>query len=301
MLLFGGSTDPLELSQAEFEAARKARSSHLTLLGIEEKFDILLESYFDYERAHLDLALRQMVSLDLSHPTLVADIRLINRRLLALLAAGKLYSDHLAHDFTELYGRNSSKWLEVAAKHESLQADSLGFQVATSLRDHIQHRGLPLNTLYYQYAAKDADGQRRLQLTTEPHLHTRVLRHDRKVNASTRARLEALGDRVPVNPLIKDYLGCLGLLHEEVRRVTASDGDSWTDHLQDLMDKLTLESGETIALAIVELAPDGSYDSTHQVFSDLLELRKLLLRKNALLTNLAHRFVSTEPPPQGAV
>jgi len=268
----------------------------MTLLDIEEKFDITIESYFDYERTRLDLALRHMLTWDLPHTVLAADIRVINRRLLSLLAAGKLYVDQLEHDFVTLYGRRSQQWVSVEEKRRTLRSASLGYQVAAVLRDHIQHRGLPVNTLYYQKTAKDEDGQRRLQAGADPYLDVHELQSDREVRKDKELfdRLQGLGRRVPVTPLIKDYLGCLGELHKKVREITSADGGAWEGDLRALLSRAEAAFGPAPVVAVVELREDGSYGEEHHVFDDLLELRPALLRKNAFLSNLAQWFVSTE-------
>ena len=179
--LFTGNSETLEISENEFVAIRTARRRYLTLLDIEEKFDITIESYFDYERTRVDLALRQMVTLHVPHPALAADVRVVNRKLLNLLAAAMLYDDQLKHDFCVLYGRNSSEWSRVKERRESLQASSLGYQVAEAVRDHIQHRGLPVNTLFYQLTSKESGGERRIQVATDPYLAVDQLQDDRKI------------------------------------------------------------------------------------------------------------------------
>ncbi len=293
LLLSAGSNDPLELSESEFQSVRSARVSYLTTVDIEEKFDLTVESYFDFERTRIDLAFRHMLTWDLPQATLSADIRVINRRLLGLLAAGKLYLDQLGHDFVKLYGR-SSKWAAIEQKRRSLQDGSLGFQVAKVLRDHIQHRGLPVNTLFYQMTAKNEDGQRRILVGTDPHLNVYQLEGDRAVDRSLLKKLRDSGRSLSVTPIVKEYLGCLGELHEAVREVISSDADSWEAELQAFLRRAEAAFGPSPIVAAVELQEDGSYDEDCQVFEDMLGLRSILLKKNALLKNLADRFVSAE-------
>jgi len=270
----------------------------MTLLDIEEKFDITMESYFDYERTRLDLALRHMLTWDLSHAELASDIRVINRRLLNLLAAGKLYVDQLKHDFVILYGRRSQQWASVEEKRRTLRSTSLGYQVAAVLRDHIQHRGLPVNALYYQKTAtaKDEEGQRRLQALADPYLDVHELQSDREVRKDKELlnRLQELAHRVPVTPLIKEYLGCLGELHKKVREITSAEGDACEGKLRALLSRAEAKFGPAPVVAVAKLLEDGSYGEEHHVFEDLLALRQALLRKNAFLSNIAQWFVSTE-------
>jgi hypothetical protein len=294
--LSGRPSEVLRISETEFVAIRTARGQYLALLDIEEKFDIAIESYFDYERTRLDLALHQMTRVQLLHPALAADVRVVNRKLLNLLAAGMLYDDQLAHGFCVLYGRNSPKWSRVEEKRTSLRASSLGYQVAEVVRDHIQHRGLPVNALFYQLTAKEAAGERRIQVATDPHLAVNQLQDDRRIPKELITKLRKLGDRVSLTPLIKEYVGCLGDLHIAVRDETATDGEAWVNELRAALQRAQEKFVTARVVAAVTLAEDGSRGESHQVFEDLLALREALLHKNAFLSKLSQRFVTAEQP-----
>jgi hypothetical protein len=293
---FGRSSVTLEISEADFFSVRTARVAYLALLNIEEKFDIAIESYFDYERARVDLALRQMLTIHLPHSVLAADVRIINRKLLNLLAAAMLYDDQLVHDFCVLYGRNSAHWCRVKERRASLRASSLGYQVAEVVRDHIQHRGLPVDALFYQLTTKDAEGEWQIQVATDPHLAVGQLQADRKIPKELIDKLKQLGDRVPLTPLIKEYVGCLAELHKTVRDETSADGQDWVRQLRATLQRGREKFGQLGVVAAVALEEDGSRSESHQVFEDLLALRETLLEKNSLLTNLARRFVTAEHP-----
>lgn len=290
------TSETLEITETDFVAIRTARRRFLALLDIEEKFDITIESYFDYERTRIDLALRQMVTFYVPHPALAADVRVVNRKLLNLLAAAMLYDKQLDHGFCVLYGRNSSKWSHVKERRASLKSSSLGYQVAEAVRDHIQHRGLPVNTLFYQLTAKEAGGERRVQVTTDPYLAVDQLQDDRKIPKGLIKKLKERGERVPLTPLIKEYVGCLGDLHNGVRDETASDGAALVSELRAVFLRTQAKLGAARIVAAVARAADGSQEESHQVFEDLLVLREELLQKNAVLSNLAQRFVTAEQP-----
>jgi hypothetical protein len=51
---------------------------------------------------------------------------------------------------------------------------------------------------------------------------------------------------------------------------------------------------KTIGLVVIEIAEDGSQERKAGVFSDPIEYRRTLERKNRRLGTLARRFVSSE-------
>lgn len=291
---FSSGSAPIELSQVDFEQIRAARANYLTLLGVEEKMDVVLENYAEYESTLYGLTFRQMFTFHLPHPMLVADMRLINRRLLNLLAAAKLYLDQLAHDIASLYSGSPRHWHRIDQRRRELHSKSVGYRVAEELRRHIQHRDLPITTLFYDSIPRDESGDRYMQHGIDPKLDTAGLAADGKFKKDVLRELQTMGPKVPVTPLIREYVGCLGLLHEFVREVTDADASRWEGCLTSAIERGRSEFGDAAAFAAVRLAEDGSSRESHQVFPGLLELRLILLRKNALLARLSRRYVSGE-------
>jgi hypothetical protein len=59
-----GCSSVIEISDDEFTRITNAKRNFLTLLGIEEKFDLVLENYLEYERELLSLNLQRMLLQD---------------------------------------------------------------------------------------------------------------------------------------------------------------------------------------------------------------------------------------------
>jgi hypothetical protein len=51
----------IEIPQAEFDAISTARAHVLTFVGVERKFDLLVENYADYERELLEASLESLL------------------------------------------------------------------------------------------------------------------------------------------------------------------------------------------------------------------------------------------------
>ena len=144
-----GCKEFIEISKAEFEDVLRARDCFFDALGIEEKFDLVAENYAEFENELLRLTLRRMLFEDMNWASFREDLRVIHRRLANLLSACRLYADHSKHDVRLIYGDDSKvcRDLECAFSHE--YDSRLGYCVLEALRNHMQHRGLPLYELRY--------------------------------------------------------------------------------------------------------------------------------------------------------
>lgn len=87
----------VEISKEEFEELCHAKQSVVVAASMEEKFDVLLENYREFEHDLLDLALGQMVSFDLSWESFRFDVQRVNRRVANLLSAARSYLDQTQH------------------------------------------------------------------------------------------------------------------------------------------------------------------------------------------------------------
>jgi len=67
-----------------------AKHQLIVFLGIEEKLDLLLENYAEYERCLFDLAFHRLLFQDLDWISAQGDRQLMNRRLANLLSAARL-------------------------------------------------------------------------------------------------------------------------------------------------------------------------------------------------------------------
>src|ERR1044072_2560892 len=99
----------LEISRQEFDEARFAKRSLVDALGIEEKLDIVLENYAEYEKELLELSLKNAIFSDRNWSSFQTERRAIDRRLVNLLTACRLYVDQIPHDVNSIYGGGAGK------------------------------------------------------------------------------------------------------------------------------------------------------------------------------------------------
>ena len=59
-----GKSVLVEIDEPSFLEVRRARDALVTMIGVEQKFDLLLENYSDYERELLELSLDQALRVD---------------------------------------------------------------------------------------------------------------------------------------------------------------------------------------------------------------------------------------------
>ncbi|MCX5737033.1 MAG: hypothetical protein NTZ61_00765, partial [Proteobacteria bacterium] len=216
----------IELSETEFESLRDAREAVFDVLGLEEKLDLLVENYAEFEQELLEVALRHSLSFVLEWSSAMSQLQTINRRLANLLATARLYIHQTQRGLVALFGRESTELLGFRTALEEEANKHLGHRAMHALRNHIQHSNLPIHELVYDSGWKDEKEGRFLVYVTVPKIRVAHLHADRDLK-SIAEELQGLGDRIDVRPLVRQHVQSLMTVHSRVRELVAKHEAQW--------------------------------------------------------------------------
>jgi len=164
------------------------------------------------------------------------------------------------------------------------------------LRNFAQHRGLPVHGVTYNSRCTD-DERTKLRFTVSPYLCPEYLRADGEFNKSILAELEALGEKVDIKVLVRDYVEGIWTVHETIRESLSSRIVVWESILDrafmHFQSQCPEEQSVTILAAVVR-DETSQYSQPIQIFRDFIDYRKYLEHKNGSLKNLACRYVTSE-------
>jgi len=141
-----GSKHFLPISEEVFKSVRDARARSIRAVEIEEKLDMVLQNYIEYEHELLQITLRNALFATGGWFEFRDIIHDINRRLANLLSTTRLYLDHLRHDAGPLFDAAGSDAKALSAITSEEYDGRLGYRVMEALRNYVQHRGLPLHS-----------------------------------------------------------------------------------------------------------------------------------------------------------
>src|SRR5688572_9822556 len=213
------SSSFLSITQEEYEALAEAKTGHLSVLFIEEKFDLLVENYLELEDAMLRSTNRHMVHKDQDYEWFQVERNLFNRRLVNLLSACRSYVDYAKHHVhVVLPGDQAASDKLETAFSEHYDA-LLGYRVMEALRNFVQHRGFPIHVVSYsgKWVGPKNDASLRFGLS----IFTKTIYlDDDGFKKAVLGELEALGGRVDLKPLVREYVAALSEVHKQLRAMT---------------------------------------------------------------------------------
>ena len=247
-LLAAGTDFFIDISAEEFEQVKLAKKNSLVFLRIEERLDILLENFAEYEKEHLELALRRAIFRDLDWSSFRKNTLTIVRRLANLLSAARLYIDQFKHDLSAVYGSGSQQQIDLKQALSREYDNRFGYRVMEAVRNFVQHRSLPLHSLSYPSAWEDmeSESERQLRFGIVPFLDVAELLEDPEFKKTVKAELEQDPKPINITPLVREYIEGIGSAHEEFRKRTEQDAQAWERVIADIIERAREPLGDNL-------------------------------------------------------
>jgi hypothetical protein len=281
----------VKIADDEYAAIRAASDGLIEIIGLEEKFDVLMENYAELESTFFDIKLRHLTFSPQDSTDLRELPRLIGRRLLNVLASGRLYRDALFQHAGRAF-RSKKDDLEKLTIELAKIKQQFAYLVMEGLRDYAQHRDLTVHMLTIGSAWEGDDSCASIAYSLTPKFNPKLLLADRKCSSALKSKLKDMHDPVEMTPLIREYVEMLGLLHLEFRKLATPHEGAWASTIQNAF-KRCQSPAHRKPLGIVVRATGDHLGKTeeHEFAADALECRAYLKRKNRSTLNLSKRYV----------
>jgi hypothetical protein len=285
----------LEISPNEFELGKMAARSLAKVLDIEQKLNIVLDNYFEFESELMLLSLQDILFAGRTWSSFQTERDKINRRLINLLTTCRLYEDQILHNVNSIYGTKLGKAALVKKRMSQEYDSNLGCRVLKALRNYVQHRALPIYHLTYGRSRLEYESGPHGKHTITPTLSVAKLKEEGGFKRSVLKELEAEGNLIDLKPLIRLYMESIGRLHLFIRDLLADDISKWDSKILEIQKSFRDGSAEDqLGLVIVSRDDEGTTVESIFIIEDVIKYRKWLTRKNRSLTRYNFHFVSSE-------
>lgn len=138
----------LEINQSEYISLQLARKILGIALNIEEKYDLALCNYLEFEKEQLSLTLDNLVNsihYDYHHSYRV--LSTLNRRLVNFLSTAKQYTERVASLASKCSDNESETENTISALLSKHYDGTLDYRAMEALRNHVNHFGLAVHTI----------------------------------------------------------------------------------------------------------------------------------------------------------
>ena len=284
----------VDISKKEYLKIKLAKNNLYQALFIEEKLDLVLENFFEFENILLNTGLKHIIFKKLDPISFHEENRIINRNLVNLLSASKLYVDHISHHISYIYGKSSNQFIEVNKFFSEQYNGRLSYKVVDALRNYVQHRGFPIHKTSFSMAWEN-DGKLRYMIT--PYIIVSKLEDDEKFNKCVLKKLMEIGEDIDIRPFLRDYISCIGTIHEKIREILKDNISDWEATIQSAIDRYKKKVSLNMnieGLAALILTESEKMIGLVDLSKDQIEFRRELENKNSMLDSMLQRYVTSE-------
>jgi hypothetical protein len=283
----------VEIDQARFEGIREASANLSHTLALEEQWAAVIQNYMELEKGLLDAALRHMIITDYEWHTL-HNLRLsFAVRLANLLSSCRAYLDQTAHHLGRLKpDEGDVKAFSEARSHE--YDTRLGYRLMEAMRNYSQHCGLPLHGSSYAISAQEPD---LLQYSVTTSIDVEQLKGDAAFKQTVLT--ETSEKKLPVEPLIRDYMAGLSAVHLRVRKLLQGRVAAWMQVIRGAIAQHVQSSpdGKTPGLCAMQLGKGNEWLQTVHLGEDMMQRVEILQKRHGTLERVPSSFVSGAPRP----
>ncbi len=287
------------IKEAEYLQIKQARDNLFEALFLEENLDIVIENYYEYEVELLAMATRMMLGNNMDFFSTNRDRILICRRISNLMSACRMYQDQIMHHISNIYGNTSDIFNQIDNEERNYHNNNFEYQVMEELRNYAQHRDLPLQNVMYSLQTVEQEGTSKFLYTVIPFINILMLKEDKKIKRKVIDKLLLITGKygVDIRPIMRDYIECIGYIHEKVRELITPNILEWEKLIYNTINRFPNEifmndTSGNISLIIEK--DDGSIFERIDIFDEFIVKRRELEMKNRFLENLKKCYVSNE-------
>jgi hypothetical protein len=289
---YGNDPNYVTGTKEQYNIATEAQRGLSYLVGVEEKFDALLENYVELERSIFDIGLKSLAFATPQETEFRLTRSRIGRHILNLLSTVRLFLDALPQHGEINIGATE---LQIKSLISSFYDQSISYRGMEILRNHAQHFDLPVTTasLKYALAAREADSKWTHKFV--PKLSkTELLRNAKNLRAKNLQVIDewfANDASIELMPHVRKYVECIGEIHIGFRTLVSTCFNDWEAHLLSLKNRYLASFPTDEAIGFIGIAPTEDNRRGDIVYVHRSNYHQTLLRKNSHFENFAERLV----------
>jgi len=282
-----------ELTETSFDDICRARETCLLAVELEEKINLLIDNYYEWEVDLLKLAEAKRVWPEREHITAMQERLLLDRRIVNLLTACRLYLDHSSHALSHLFGKNSSELAAASKRTHEAYDDIFGYRFMEELRNYVQHRGLLVHSITYWTSLVTQDAKDSLQFTIAPTVELASLEGDGKFKPSILEEAKSLGKTIDLRQTVREYVAAIWSLHMALRTVIDQTFADRFALYRSIVGKYQQHNGAKVHFSkAVVLGEQAQHLREVALVDHLLPYYDMLCRKNQTVANLTGSYAS---------
>ena len=286
--------NPLELDEIEYTSLINAKNILSTALTIEEKYDIALCNYMEFEKEQLTITMSNLVnSIHFDYIRTYETLSILNRRLINFLSTGKKYTELAAGLAAKCTANHSDTKATISALLSKHYDESLDYRMMEALRNHVNHSGLAVHTVTApsKWTIDQNNRADQLVFNIEIYALKKTLNENSGFKQSV---LNEIPDKFDLKKGARSYIGAISDAHEKIRETISEPVNDARNTISKYLKKYSdINSGPSLPAGIFKETPNTSHESPTTIFLEWDDVRVQLSQKNISISNMVRRHISS--------
>lgn len=293
-IVLGGSPF-IEISESEYNQLLAEISSVVEIYGLEQKYDILLNNFIEFEIVLAELAVRHMTFFAIDYQKVQIDMSNVNRMLMNLLSSCRMYIDHVKQHCNRI--NNYNEVFRGVKELFSYEYDnSIEYEAVEYLRNYSQHRGFPVNSITYGANRDQAEGDaEQMCFSVSPFIDSTQLSDPDKQNKIDKI-VTCLGSKIDIKYIVRRYIESVSRVHTQIRSMYEEYFKKCEDDIMSNLQRYVAceaMDGGKHGIALVIDNGGNTYDILGYFNEDVVSYINMLKKKNSRVGKLSKRYVRT--------
>lgn len=284
-----GRVPEIEISKEKYSEYKAARNILSNCLAIEEKYEILISNYLEFEKQILDAATWSMVREHVDYSDFF-EVKLgLNIRLVNLLTAARLYIDQLNQNVQECVPELADAKATMKGFFSKEYDENLEYRFMEALRNYVQHRGIPIHSTSLGSKRISQGDVSFFEYSVEIASQRSYLEEDGEFKKKVLAELD---DKIDLKAAVRCYLESISNVHDSARQLVEQSVKSARELLENAHQQYAaIYSENLVGLSACVRSEDREIDSV-PLLLDWDDIRVKLQKRNGKMTNLRKRYVT---------
>jgi len=284
-----GNVPEIEISEAEYFELQKARNILSNALAIEEKYEIVITNYLDFEKEILNITANYMIRDHIDYSDFFKVRLNLNVKLVNLLTAVRLYVDQLNQDIAECFPDNPKMKDDVKELFTKEHDENCCYRFMEALRNYVQHRGIPVHWTQQSFRWTSLEDNGLLEYSIELASQRDCLEEDCKMKRSV---LSEMGEKVDLKLATRSYIESISRVHDLARNMIADPTISSRKLIEDARRRYSKEYSESLVGLSACKIENHEEIASIPLLLDWDNIRIDLQKRNRKLANLSKRYAT---------
>lgn len=284
-----GNFPEIALDKGKYDSIKRAREVLSNGLAMEEKYEILISNYLEFEKEILDQAAQSMIRSPYDYNDFFQVRVSLNIRLVNLLTAARLYIDQLHRHVRAAIPEVHTVKEDVKNLFSKEYDQKPEYRFMEALRNYVQHREIPVHWTQHNASSDDSGEERQLIYSIELRSQKEYLQEDDDFKKKV---LEEIPEEVDLKMATRVYVECISRVHCGARKLveqSLKESRSIIDSTRESYQKVYSEKFVGLHAICIE---DNKVVDSIPLLLDWDDIRLKLTKRNSELVNLRNRYVT---------